>query len=628
MITQVLFKARALLPGFLLYCRARFLLFFEKRYGQHSSSRKVINSLITLRVNLAKKRHDLSYFRAINAQNRNPDTILDKSLEGLFPSRRTWLALGEKTRSHLGPIERNKQILSLMVSAESRQNAHVQSSWYKNLFTAAEKLSTKMMKPFQAPLNSPQIIPVLKNAEKQLYRPIAKFALEERIRIGSAASYIRDKIDRVFLPCSYAFRAKNGSHAHCPTHHDAVADLLEYREKHKDKTLYVAECDIQKFFDILNHATVVESLHETLKRLKPYDKVPMDSRALAVFRYFLRCYTYESVASPGADKVFKEKKLVGAALDRPKTKDLMELYRHPEKVKYGVPQGGALSPVIANIVLHRADEAVYQAYGTRPREDLFYARYCDDMIIAHPQKDVCEALLDAYCKALRDLKLLVHPPQEFKKYDADFYSVKSKKPYPWAAPKPDRSHVPWVSFVGYQVGYDCSLRIRDASIKKEIEKQRLISVQTIRSIKKNGRLTEKTAHQILYRLKSKLSSMAVGKRAVNSKGPAEGMCWANGFKLLRKHPYSRAQLKQLDSARDRSVSMVRHFIKRLHSQLPRSNRDGEAVKKEYNRYFGHPFSYLGGFERIPTVVQKESANTCIEAAPLKRTKAKRGKSRL
>jgi hypothetical protein len=468
--------------------------------------------------------------------------------------------------------------------------------------------SKKMQKRWQPQLHPPRIIPVLKNAHKNLFRPLSKFALEDRIRIGGASSYIRDKIDTIFLSCSYAFRAKKERSEPCVTHHDAVSDLLAFRQRHEGKTLYVAECDIQKFFDILNHDVIIESLYHVLRKLKQHDKTPIDSRALAVFKNYLNCYTYESVAIPCAEQEFKSKGLQGATLDGPKISALKEFYMRPEKVRYGVPQGGALSPIIANIVLHRADEQVFAAYGDRDRSDLFYARYCDDMILIHPQKEVCEELLNVYCDALKKLRLLVHQPMEFVRYNKVFYEVKSKKPYPWAAPAADRSSVPWVSFVGYQVAYNGNLRIREASILKETEKQKQIAAQTIRSIKKNGQWTRKSAYQILYRLRSKLCSMAVGKRTVNSTGPAEGMCWVNGFKLLKEYPYSHAQLKRLDRSRDKSISKVQYFLKRKSENLPHNAQDKDTHTEDYNEYFGHPFSYTGGFKNASAKAETGTKN--------------------
>jgi hypothetical protein len=482
-----------------------------------------------------------------------------------------------------------------MVEAQKNKDLGLQSDWYKCLNKEALSFFSILQNKNQKPLTTPRIYPVPKGGKKNVFRPIASFALEDRLVIGRAGNYIRDKIDPVFLPCSYAFRSKPLVNSQCPTHHDAISDLLSYRQKHAGKKLYVAECDIQKFFDILNHDVIIRSFYKIIQDLKKHDSSAMDCRALQIFKGYLECYTYETGAITGASSYFNEKGLNEARLDKPDEKFLMQFYNDPKKVRYGIPQGGALSPIIANIVLHWADKDVLAVYGDRNREDLFYARYCDDMVIAHPDKAVCDLLLEAYCISLKKLRLLVHEPKIFKKYDEKFYDVKSKRSYPWTAPDKQRLTVPWVSFVGYQVGHDGGLRIRKASIEKEMEKQKKISVQTIRAIKKNGKLTDKSAGEIIYRLKSKLSSMSAGKRYPNSTDPAGGMCWANGFKLLKKHEYPSAQLKQLDRSRDWSISLVKHYTGRLKRKLPNGDPGRVRKAKNFNKYFGHPFSYLGAF---------------------------------
>lgn len=589
-------KRKRLVPGIYLYCCARFPFSLDKSYLKHTSIKKIIASFIRLRVKIAKTRHDLAFFHNINPAQRSPHSILDHELEKIFPPRRKWIQLGKEKRISLSPIERNSKVLSLMVSAEEKKPESEQEDWYRNLVKKAEALSLKMQAAQQGKLNPPKIRPVPKNNSSKKYRPIAKFNLSDHMRIGATANYIRQKIDPVLLPCSYAFRSKNPVTGTCPTHHDSVSALIAYRKKNIGKTLYVAECDIQKFFDIVNHNVAKDSLYKLMKALKKTKDKKFDSRAIQTFLDYLDCYTYEGYAVPEANKFFVQKGKHDAALDRPNIDSLKEFYTDPTKEKYGIPQGGAISPVLANIILHWADMDIYSAYEGQAREDLFYARYCDDMILIHTDKDTCSHLLNVYCQSLNRLNLLVHEPQEFKKYDKSFYEVKSKKPYPWAAPQRDRSTVPWVSFVGYQIGHDGNIRIRKTSIEKEIEKQKKIAVTTLQSIRKKGNLTEKSAHQIIYRLKSKLASMAVGKRYKNTIEPASGMCWATGFKLLARNPYPQSQLRQLDYAREKGISMVkRALVKRAHDLSQNNAIRHIGNRKNFNKYFGGPFSYSEGF---------------------------------
>jgi hypothetical protein len=422
------------------------------------------------------------------------------------------------------------------------------------------------------------------------------FDLDSRIRIGAAASYIREKIDPLLYSNSYAFRAKNIETQKCPTHHDAIEDLVRYRKKHHGETLYVAECDIQKFFDIVNHDVANQCLRKIVSDLRKVKGSRFDSRVFQAFRNYLKCYTYFGYAVPEAEHIFQRRGNSSAKLAQPSIHDLASFYGNPLKRKFGIPQGGALSPVIANIVLHFADEAILNAYGKRDFDDLFYARYCDDMIIVHPDREVCTKLLDAYLCAMKRLKLLVHEPMDFYRYDKSFYNVKSKKPYPWTTQSPSKDTVPWVSFVGYQVNYGGTVRIRKQSIEKEKDKQRTIAVNTIRSIKNRGVITEKTEEQILHRLKCKLYTMAVGKRYPNTTGLADGMCWATGFKLIDSTPYVNMQLRSLDKSREKSIRIVKHVLSAHKVELSKNKVvPNKRIKISPNEYFGYPYSYYSGF---------------------------------
>ena len=566
-------------------CCAYFHFKPDVEYTKYADKFKLVKYFINERVKLANKKHDLAFFHNINTRQNSPDILNDKELYALFPSRRKWIKLGKKGRKHLPPLERNKKIISLMFSNECKETKKEQ--WCIKLEKEICTISQKIMSKKQDCLTPPDIKLIPKSKDK--YRPVSNFKREENIRIGIAAKYIRMKIDTLFLPCSYAFREKNKKPFASPTHHDAVEKLIEFRKEHEGKTIYVAECDIKKFFDIVNHKVAIKCLHRLLKEYPKTERNSFDRRALSVFNKYLKCYTYQHATDEA------EKHSPNAKLDKLSYEELKKIYKQPEKIKYGIPQGGALSPIIANIILHYADKAIYKAYGERNTENLFYARYCDDMIIAHTNKETCLMLLEKYCETLKKLKLLVHEPEEFIKYNKKFYTTKSKQPYPWSAPTRDRSTVPWVSFVGYQVGHDGTIRVRQTSIEKEIAKQNKIACKVSKSINFQNNITKKTAPQIIYRLQGKLTSMAVGKRYKNSEKLAKGMCWAMGFKLLKKHPHDINQLKKLDKNREKMIAKVKSKIK---SKVPNySSQSQSSHGKNFNRFFGAPFSYYKGFNK-------------------------------
>src|SRR6185437_14466549 len=100
---------------------------------------------------------------------------------------------------------------------------------------------------------------------------------------------------------------------------------------------------------------------------------------------------------------------------------------------------------------------------------LGYFRFCDDMLIMHTNRSKCVRYANAYVTALRKLKLIPHHFVDLKtlKNSSDsFWSkdIKSKGPYKWSMNY--KSDFPWIGFVGYELHFDGSIRIRKSSLKK------------------------------------------------------------------------------------------------------------------------------------------------------------------
>lgn len=73
-----------------------------------------------------------------------------------------------------------------------------------------------------------------------------------------------------------------------------------------------------------------------------------------------------------------------------------------EAAETGTPQGGPLSPLLANIYLHPLDVAVTQGrFG--------YVRYADDFVVFTKRRERCEEALALVTQVLCDLKLQLHP---------------------------------------------------------------------------------------------------------------------------------------------------------------------------------------------------------------------------
>jgi RNA-directed DNA polymerase len=81
----------------------------------------------------------------------------------------------------------------------------------------------------------------------------------------------------------------------------------------------------------------------------------------------------------------------------------------------GTPQGGILSPLLANIALHglrdQLDAHINSLGGHRPnnRQALTYVRYADDFVLMYPDLEVLEQLREVVIQFLAPIGLELHP---------------------------------------------------------------------------------------------------------------------------------------------------------------------------------------------------------------------------
>ncbi|MBK7506182.1 MAG: hypothetical protein IPI52_14345 [Bacteroidetes bacterium] len=85
-------------------------------------------------------------------------------------------------------------------------------------------------------------------------RPICLFNLKDRIILSITNKYLTRLFDDHFEDCSYAFRSKkNREGTVILNHHDCIKEILDFRKRNLEKPLWVAECDMEKFYDTVNH---------------------------------------------------------------------------------------------------------------------------------------------------------------------------------------------------------------------------------------------------------------------------------------------------------------------------------------------------------------------------------------
>ena len=181
-------------------------------------------------------------------------------------------------------------------------------------------------------------------------RPLGIPTVDARIAQEVIRQLIDPIFDKQFHDDSYGFRAGRGCH-------QAVGRVLEYIE---DGHKVVVDIDIKGFFDNIPHEVIMTMLRAEIA----------DGNILDILEKFL-------------------------------SSGVMEDGKRVPTIK-GTPQGGVISPLLANIVLNYLDwQLAEQGYK--------FVRYADDIVILVKTKQEAENALDLTKKVLKDLGLETSP---------------------------------------------------------------------------------------------------------------------------------------------------------------------------------------------------------------------------
>ena len=568
------------------------------------SQKKIQRLLINRRIARAKKYHDYHIVDNYVKKELSKKTLSkdDKKFYEMMPKRKNWVSLGKRRYTEIeslkipkDSVKKNTDRLMMTIKKDEKLEGH-----YPLYLKKQHEFILSIQKKFinkRIHICLPQVIP-LKKKEGEA-RPLCLFDMESNILLQEANAFLIEKYDCLFKKCSFAFRGRRDKVV--PNHHDTIGKILEYREKHKNENIYVTECDLKKFFDTINHKIIKEKFETLLGNERVKIKSFWKNRIRKIFLEYLKCYDFQrSVLSYNLNKVFFASR--GCAECQFKwidEKQLLETYgKNYKNEKIGVPQGGALSGFIANLVLDEIDTAMEK----RNDSDLLYIRYCDDMIMLHTDKGKLTDALNEYKSIVYKNKLFIHDPKPITTYGKSFYDVKSKLPYKWGDCKSKQKNtVPWISFVGYQIGFNGEVRVREASIKKEIAKQKKVVNDSLRKINNDiddgGEIISK--NKIIRSVILRLQGMSVGHVNLYSRENNPSLCWANGFKALNNNPFSLTQMRYLDRNRCRQIRKFCAEIEKIESPSPaefQEEENGNVLKKEIV-YSGKPFSYYNWLEK-------------------------------
>ena len=622
-----------------------------KPFKLYYSDDRIISYLCKIRISYAQKRnkkHSLNNLTSKKHQRHLEDnydqydkTILD-TLDRILPKRRLWLTLDRKAiwedekmsnslpknrkklnnikkkGKKLNTIEKNRKCLLYTIKKYRSQEPQMAfvielNKFIKDIQITIEGKDYQITKPDVLPekkeTNLRKVTSELKKGKRLDCRPISRFELKDRIILSITNKFLTKLFDKYFEDSSLAFRSVNfiDGAPIVKNHHTAIQRIIEYKKKYPDTNLNIAECDMKKFYDSVNHRICIKALDGLVQKAQN-EHLNIDlSTPLYIFKEYLNCYSFkESVSSLNVNEGYwAGKGVLGYFPWIEKEMSNSEYYKVNGADRIGVPQGGALSGLIANIVLDDVDKQLSVV------KDLFYIRYCDDMILMHPDEDTCKLAIETYVNAINGRQLFNHEfkldfaeankipkadKNEFptlngtilkKAYERSirtFWKHKSKGPYKWGALDIDNNVLPWIGFVGYEIKYTCETRVRIRSITKEIEKQNRVIQNILATIKSKKVVVNNTIIKSAF---EKLNGMSVGRvELYNYKYCIPEMCWVVGFKNLNFNLYSKKQLKFLDRNKHQQIHRLK---KNIGADIPKPTKR-DTDNREILVYH-KPFSY-------------------------------------
>lgn len=191
-------------------------------------------------------------------------------------------------------------------------------------------------------------------------RPLGIPSFEDRLVQDSLSSILQAIWEPTFCDGSYGFRPGRSAH-------DALKRVGEVIKR--EGTQWVVEADIKGFFDSVNHDHLLRFLSDRIS----------DPNLLRIVRRFLK-------AGHVADGAFHAS-------------------------EQGTPQGGLVSPVLANIYLHYVLDLWFEKrYARNASGKVYLVRYADDFVACFECEEDARAFIPALSARLASfaLELAVH----------------------------------------------------------------------------------------------------------------------------------------------------------------------------------------------------------------------------
>jgi RNA-directed DNA polymerase len=167
-------------------------------------------------------------------------------------------------------------------------------------------------------------------------RPLGIPTVKDRVVQMAVLLIVEPIFEADFLDCSFGFRPGRSAH-------DALEEIEQNLQQGRRE---VYDADLQSYFDTIPHEKLLAAVQKRI----------VDTSVLKLIRMWLKAVIIEPGDGPGK----------------------------PPKVsrsKQGTPQGGVISPLLANLYLHWFDKLFHRSDGPRYWANARLVRYADDFVI-------------------------------------------------------------------------------------------------------------------------------------------------------------------------------------------------------------------------------------------------------
>jgi RNA-directed DNA polymerase len=224
-------------------------------------------------------------------------------------------------------------------------------------------------------------------------RPIGIPTFEDKVLQRAVVMALEPIYEQDFLDCSYGFRPGRSAHQALQALWDQAMALGGG---------WIVEVDIRKFFDTLDRTHLRELLRQRVR---------------------------DGVLLRLLDKWLKAGVLEGGVLS------------HPDQ---GTPQGGVISPLLANVYLHYVLDVWFeQEVKPRLKGRAFLVRYADDFVMGFACEEDARRVLDVLPKRFGRYGLQIHPD---KTRLVPFRRPSGRPPHPGHQPEPQPGSFDFLGF--------------------------------------------------------------------------------------------------------------------------------------------------------------------------------------